>query len=170
MHILQEYKVFWGGYSQVQVEVLLMEKVSCNHYDYYHLLSGADLPIKSNEYIDEFFEQYNGYEFLAFYKQNAETKRRYKCKFQNEFFTFLERILLVLQIFLRVDRMKKHPQLEIQYGSNWFDIMNSAVSYILSNKQLIEDVFRYTNCAEELLIKSIKRWEKKHDICNCWDT
>lgn len=51
-------KVYWGDISQVQVEYLLFETaLSHGPYAYYHLLSGTDLPIKSQDYIHAFFQQ-----------------------------------------------------------------------------------------------------------------
>ena len=35
--IFQEYEVFWGGFSSVQVELFLFEKAYALQYDYYHL-------------------------------------------------------------------------------------------------------------------------------------
>ena len=55
--------VKWGSYSQIHCEmVLLKEAVKCEHA-YYHLLSGMDLPIKSQDDIHAFFEKYDGLEF-----------------------------------------------------------------------------------------------------------
>ena len=60
VYFFQEYEVFWGGFSQVQVELFLFEKAYQQKYDYYHLISGADLPLKSNRKIDTFFEKNQG--------------------------------------------------------------------------------------------------------------
>lgn len=48
--------VYWGDLSQVEVEYRLFEAALQNGpYAYYHLLSGVDLPIKTQDYIHEFF-------------------------------------------------------------------------------------------------------------------
>lgn len=171
--IYQEYKVYWGSFELVQTELLLFENAHANKYDYYHLISGADLPIKSKQYIDSFFEKNNGYEFVHFdmeerLKKDHEIgrrtrlyhflqnyRRRYKIGALNSFFTFVERVLLVVQIVLKVDRMKKYPDFRVKYGSQWVSITDSLVNYILSQKDFIGSVFRYTNCADELFIQSL---------------
>ena len=66
VEIYSEYKVYWGSFELVQVELLLFKKALEKHYDYYHLISGADLPIKPKSYIDEFFEKNSGFEFVHF--------------------------------------------------------------------------------------------------------
>mgnify|MGYP002245793519 CR=1 FL=1 len=59
-------EVYWGDISQVQVEYLLFETaLSHGSYAYYHLLSGTDLPIKSQDYIHAFFQQNAGKEFVG---------------------------------------------------------------------------------------------------------
>ena len=61
-------EVYWGDISQVQVEYLLFETaLSHGSYAYYHLLSGTDLPIKSQDYIHAFFQQNAGKEFVGFW-------------------------------------------------------------------------------------------------------
>lgn len=82
LYIFQEYEVFWGGFSQVHVETYLFEKAHALKYDYYHLISGADLPLKSNKEIDAFFEQHKGTEFILYdedkLKNDPEITRRAK--------------------------------------------------------------------------------------------
>lgn len=50
--IEKSIKVYWGDISLVKAEYLLFETALKNGtYVYYHLLSGTDLPIKSQDYI-----------------------------------------------------------------------------------------------------------------------
>lgn len=171
LHIDQKYKVYWGGYSQVQVELFLFEKAQEVGYDYYHLLSGADLPLKTNSEIHRFFEENKGKQFIEYdedkllndpeidrrtryyhYLQNY--RRRYSRKVLNDFFTFCERVSLVMQIIFQINRIKKLDW-EIKYGSNWVSITDELVKVILSNKEKIEKVFSCTNCADELFVQTI---------------
>ena len=66
--IIQKHSVTWGGHSQINCEMTLLKKAldSGNNYDYLHIISGVDLPIKPIKYINDFFEQNNGKEFLYF--------------------------------------------------------------------------------------------------------
>lgn len=167
----QEFPVFWGGFSQVQVELFLFEKACINHYDYYHLLSGADLPIKGNKEIDNFFELNKGKEFISYNDKalldNSEIsrrtkyyhffqnyRRRYKQKYKNIFFTFLERVSLVLQIIFRVNRIR-NLDWKIKYGSQWVSITDDLVCTLLKYKEKINKVFSYTNCSDELFIQTV---------------
>ena len=51
----------------------LLESAIGGNYDYYHLLTGVDLPLKSNDEIDQFFRQNNGAEFISFDREANET-------------------------------------------------------------------------------------------------
>ena len=51
LHIYSLYKVYWGDISQTKCELFLIGQAVQKYHDYYHLLSGHDMPIKSNKYI-----------------------------------------------------------------------------------------------------------------------
>lgn len=167
----QEYEVFWGGYSQVEVEMYLMDKAHQKGYDYYHIISGADLLLKSNSEIHDFFEKHKGLEFVDINDKKMHSdpeikrrtklyhflqnyRRRYKVEFVNEIFTFLERLCLVLQIIVGINRTKTLDW-KIKYGSNWVSITNSLVEVVLREKDKISKVFSYTNCADELFVQTV---------------
>ena len=60
--------VSWGGVSIMRSELaLLKEATSSGEYDYYHLLSGMDLPIKDQDTIHAFFDAHSGTEFINFW-------------------------------------------------------------------------------------------------------
>lgn len=173
IEIYCEYKVYWGSFELVQTELLLFQKARERCYDYYHLISGTDMPIKSQEHINRFFEEHKGLEFVHFdteerlkidheigrrthlYHFLQNYRRRYKIQFFNSVFTFLERVLLLVQMAIGVDRLKKYPEFVIKYGSQWVSITGDLVSYILSQQEMIYRIFKYTNCADELFIQSI---------------
>ena len=78
LDVFSEVDVRWGDYSQIECEYALFERASSKgRYDYYHILSGVDLPIKSNQYIYDFFEANKGKEFIDAYPfERAEVERK----------------------------------------------------------------------------------------------
>lgn len=57
--IISDYKVNWGGRSQFVVTISLM-RLALSHpvkMDYFHLISGQDFPLRSNQVFDRFFEK-----------------------------------------------------------------------------------------------------------------
>ena len=70
-------RVYWGDYSMVKAEYLLFEAaVSHGPYLYYHLLSGVDLPIKNQAYIQQFFQDNQGKEFIDYLVKPAKAPLR----------------------------------------------------------------------------------------------
>lgn len=51
IYFVNRIKCNWGGFSLVKAELNLLEEATKNNYRYYHLLSGQDLPIKSQNEI-----------------------------------------------------------------------------------------------------------------------
>ena len=57
--------------SQIDVELLLMSRALQHaQYDYFHIISGTHLPIKSNEYIQQYFETHHGKEIMHLWEED----------------------------------------------------------------------------------------------------
>lgn len=170
MSIFSPFEINWGGYSQCRAELFLMKKAKeKDNYRYYHLLSGVDLPLHNQNYIHDFFQQHDGYEFLAFVgkeiseKVKPEERMKYYYLFSDinitnkllkKAFHFLNRILLFVQRKVGINRIKKE-RLIIGYGTNWFSITCELVDYILSKKVDIERLFSKSFCCDEVFIHTL---------------
>lgn len=162
--------VYWGHTSQVEVEFLLLRTASQNGpYTYYHLLSGCDLPLKSQTEIHDFFQKNEGREFIAYWnsrndKKDALRKVRYYYIFNrykkrapfllHTLTTPIRNILLIAQKAIGLNRFRKCP-LEIKKGSNWFSITEKCCQYVLSREKQIKSMFRYTLCPDEIFLHTI---------------
>ena len=54
---LPRMNIYWAGYSQIDAYLRLIETSSEKNYDYYHFLQGSDFPLKTKEYVNDFFEK-----------------------------------------------------------------------------------------------------------------
>ena len=127
-------KVYWGDISQVQVEYLLFETaLSHGPYAYYHLLSGTDLPIKSQDYIHAFFQQNAGKEFVGFWQDAAHQRDLERKVFRYYFFT---------------KRLKDKEHL--LHG-----ITALIRNLILAVQKISHYRRKYTLCADEIFIQTI---------------
>lgn len=169
VHIYSKYKIYWGDYSMVEAEIFLFEESSKIGYDYYHLISGLDLPIKPMNYIKDFFEKNNGKEFVSceesFSKQSQVGRRakyyyhlqKYR-KNSNNIIAFIinlfNKIDIFIQMILRINRLKSE-NIQLMAGSQWVSITNDFVIYLLKKKNLIKKLFVCTNCSDELFIHTI---------------
>lgn len=155
----------WGGMSQITTELILLD-AACKTglYDYYHLISGQDLPLKSQDEIHNFFRKERGKEFLRFYSEDFGSKSRVQyywllqesCGRGNTIstlpFKILQLLLVTVQKVLHVNRGKN---IRFQKGSNWFSITDSFARYVLSKKVWIQKTFRFSFCADEIFMQTI---------------
>ena len=118
--------VRWGHSSLVACELkLLTAAANKQAYEFYHLLSGADLPLYTQELIHSFFDVHAGEIFLAFdnFVSKAERDRvalyhpfvgrkgRHRSLSENAKFA-LDVALEKLQGFLRIDRIPAGIEIE----------------------------------------------------------
>lgn len=152
----------WGDYSLVEVELMLMDAASSNFtYAYYHILSGVDFPIATQDEIHDFFNNHVGKEFIGF--ANHATRDELEWRSQH-FFLFSRMfqsknpfIRLIRRLFADIQTMlgfRRYPK-EIKKGCQWCSITNDFVVFLLSNKAFIRKYFNYTYCPDELFIQTL---------------
>lgn len=158
--------VRWGHSSLVVCELkLLTAAVNKQAYEFYHLLSGADLPLYTQELIHSFFDVHAGEIFLAFdnFVSKAERDRvalyhpfvgrrgRHRSLSENAKFA-LDVALEKLQGFLRIDRIP--AGIEIKKGSQWFSIPDGLACDVVNHSEEIMRMCRYSNCADEVFLQT----------------
>lgn len=166
--------VKWGSYSQIHCEMVLLKEAVKSEHAYYHLLSGMDLPIKSQDEIHSFFEAYEGLEFvdedLPQINEAALSRVRYSHRFYGkagsvkDVFGALE---TKGQQLLGVDRTKKYSDIIFQKGRNWFSITHGLAKLVIEKENWIREVFGQSVCGDELFLQTVARnspFAKK--ICN----
>ena len=162
----ERINVTWGDFSQIKTEIVLLNTaLACENpekpYRYFHLISGSDLPIQSNDDIHRFFEENDGREFIHFTHSVATSgdvsRLRYYHLFRGKR-TFIRKLLgqitLRLQILLHINRLKKMG-IRVQKGSNWFSITGDFAHYIAENYQKYEKIFRYSYCGDETFVQTM---------------
>ncbi|SHI82400.1 beta-1,6-N-acetylglucosaminyltransferase [Parasporobacterium paucivorans] len=164
--IVTRTSVTWGGYSQINCEFQLIKRaVEYFTYDYLHLLSGVDLPIKSQDEIHDFFSRNSGNEYMEIVASESQNEIEKRCKYYWLFQEQLARhekmniyrvinwIGIKMQQFLKVKRIPEN--IKIKKGANWFSITGELAKYIISQEKNIEKWFRHSVCADELFIQTI---------------
>lgn len=166
LYFIKRTNTKWGGYSQIKCILSLLRSATEKGYDYYHYLSGVDLPLKSQDDIHAFFERNTGREFVHFdnkvCRKSYMDRIRYYYFFQDRPNSRLGRLMikcihksmLMVQKVLGVDRLKNN-KLQIQKGADWFSITDSLARYILSEEDLIERMFKYTSLGVEMFIQTL---------------
>lgn len=160
----------WGGYSQIRYELSLLKEATKKYHDYYHLISGVDLPIKSHKEILDFFDKNFGKEFIEFDDEYEKEKIEYRIRYYHflqdkvgkrrgiigKFLYNIERIIVKIQKILRINRIKNCEEYFYK-GTNWFSITHDLAVYIVNKEKQIRSQYKYTYCADEVFLHTIVR-------------
>lgn len=66
IYFVDRISVNWGGGTLIRATLKLLENSTSKYrYQYYHLLSGQDFPLKSQDEIHRFFDIHDGLEFIS---------------------------------------------------------------------------------------------------------
>jgi hypothetical protein len=165
---MKKYKVYWGGYSQILAVHYLLKKAFEKRYDRYILISGQDLPIKSNKQIKDFFKD-NKAEYIDIGKrvnedENQEIMERLTKYWPNWFHRGKNMALKMLfrlqySLYMIYSILRPRPvDYEFYKGANWFNITHTCVEQILhyleSNPKYLSR-YKWTHCADELFYQTI---------------
>ena len=156
--------VRWGDFSQIECELELYQYAyNYGKYEYFHLLSGVDLPIKNNKYIHDFFYKNRGKEFIGI-DNNSTLQREIGNKvllyhiltpyYKNyKLAEKLDNIFTKVQVFAKIHR----PQYYTCYrkGTNWASLSERCVAFLLNKHNEIYKNFKHTKCADEIYKQTI---------------
>ncbi len=145
MFIARSCKCVWGGYK------------------YYHLISGNDLPIKTQNQIHEFLDN-KDYEFIGIFPQEIWYSLR-RVKYYHPFthnkyyrkhkeLKILDLALEYIQRLFKVNRLK-NTDIKIIDGWNWFTITDNFAKYVLSKRDFIKKTFSKTIASDEMIMQTM---------------
>ena len=164
IYFVKRIAVSWGAFSQIKCEMELLKSAVSGSYQYYHLISGADLPLKKQSEIHNFFEKNNGCEYVQFDSETVDNNVFERLKFYYPFqeyyvskgkiVRFIANKLLGIQKRLKINRLRK-SNLVLQKGPNWFSITHELAQYILSCDKQINTMFKWTSCCDEVFVQTI---------------
>ena len=161
VYFTERVSVSWGGYSQIEAEMILFKAASKrDSYYFYHLISGVDLPLLSQQRIHDFFNDYKDYSFLTFMniEDNGEDINRFKYYHLFESFTYRTLPGAVGKLAFKIYR-----NLEV-----WIQKLFRVNRYKLFKKESdIEKMFRKSFLSDEIFIPMILNKELKD--CNVYD-
>lgn len=166
---IKRYNIRWAGYSGIQCELELLKAAISKSYEYYHLLSGVDLPLKSQNEIHEFFEQNKGKEFVSYDRSQIEpsvlNRIKYYYFFQDIYgrnrknpimvgLYALDKCLEKLQKCMKINRIKDE-KICWQKGPNWFSITHDFAQYVIEKEDWIKKFFSFSVSGDEIFLQTI---------------
>lgn len=168
----------WGDPSQIDTEYALF-RAAFRDPDIlrFHLLSGADFPLKSQDEMHSFFQNYPDSEFIDFegseegddnklrkeiYKKchlyhfflpSIKDRNRIKAKALN----FIRRVFMLMQMIVKTNRQFSLGTL--YKGSQWGSFTRSFVAKLLEKEDIVKKEFQKTHCCDEIYKQTIAKAE-----------
>jgi hypothetical protein len=171
VYFLKRLSGSWGtpGLADIQLEFYkTATKNAC--YEYYHLLSGVCLPLKTQDEIHDFFDRNAGKEFVHFAAKPPVADYIYKRYSLYHFFlkyvrgkgifrkalfgVIGEKISVTIQELLKIDRQADIRNV-LSYGSNWSSVTNDLAVYAAEHIEEITRRTRYTFAADECILQTL---------------
>lgn len=155
----ERINVSWGGVSIMRSELALLKQATADgRHDYYHLISGLDLPIKTQKQIHSFFDAHQGTEFINLWKFKKSTRTRfhYYTVFPEGEGRFATRIVnhifkgLQMAVGYRINK-----DIDFRFGSQWFSITDALARYVVEHEEWLECVFRKTSTCDEIFLPTL---------------
>lgn len=172
--------VHWGDVSMIEAEYNLFDEANKQKkYDYYHLISGVDLPIQSTQRINQFFIENEGKEFIGFSNnisaEEINKRVQYYHLFPHSFqkytgfVNFLKRSIRYGFIQIqKVFNIKRNPDVAFKKGTQWISVTHEFVKYLISQKKWVLKNFQNTYCGDEIFVQTLC-WNSKF-IDKVYDT
>lgn len=164
--IQNRVRVYWGGFSQIEATFRLLESAYSFHRNqrecYFHLISGLDFPIKSNYFINNWFNENYGIQFIEYNQLPYSNWVNNGGIDRVKYYWFIDGI--DSKVYSKFYLLQKQLNITNKYysdkafyfgGSQWWSITKECVKYLLDvvdDGALLEE-FRYTYSPDELFFQ-----------------
>jgi len=156
----------WGTSSMMRCELMMFEAATNKaKYAYYHLISGADLPLKNQDHIHQYFADRQGYEFVGY--GNDADKYQYRIQryhlltpwvgrmqTKTGFVGLLTKIERKIQNFQVNHNVVRYKGKHFSKGSQWVSITDALARSLVSHKHELESMYRFSANADESFIQT----------------
>lgn len=152
-------KIIWGQFSQVDCELRLLSVASKGHFDYYHLISGVDMPLHTVEQMNEILKKNPSVEYIHFDAPQVTLSDYERAKYyhilpgREHWKRKINGVGVKLQRMMRIDRLKG-KNIILQKGANWFSITDHLVQSIIRDEPEIRKMFRWSFCGDEIFLQT----------------
>ena len=168
--------IFWGGFSSIVATMDALEKALSYNCDRYVLLQGADYPLHTNEYIDEFFKKHKDVEFLKAYNiTKSKRKISYMKCWGYHIYDGVDRNKKCIKTFIArgfeaINKLgikyrkgyyfdkNENKRYDVYWGWGHFALTKRCVQYVLEaykNKKGFNKYFSHTFPADETYLQTL---------------
>lgn len=151
-YLLESSNVVWGGYSMVQAELNGMNYMLSVHadWDFFINLSGQDLPLHSQQYIQEYLSQHKGQNFIKVADQLLErpdTMNRIENHYTEDDIGLKE----------LTHKRAYMPGITPYIGGQWMILTRDSCQFLCNSNEVekFEDYYANTLIADESFFQTV---------------
>jgi hypothetical protein len=150
-------KVNWGGFSQVRATLALLTAALKAELQFHRfcLLSGADFPIKSKDYIRQALD--SSQEFMRIDRRLGPKDHHSHCGNVRAYW-FMDTPALVKDRLSGRIKRRPYEGITLYHGAQWWALTRNCVDYILqflAGHPEYLSYFKYALCPDEIFFQSI---------------
>ncbi len=172
--------VRWGRVSQIEATLALFEEIK-GDYQYVHLISGLDFPVKSPMDFIEFFKKNQGKQYIQSNPLPEKSTWSWGgmdrvCVYHpqmiinrptNKFWKFIRVCWREFVMRTKIFKRKNYPVPKFYGGSSWFSLTGDCVQWIkeyLNQHPEYLHFFKNTVCGDEVFFSTIVRYSPFADF------
>ena len=153
-------KIYWGDWGTIQATLNGFDVILPGGYDYVNVISGQDFPVKSAEYIYNYFNERKGTEFITCdFIEGAWSDVAPRIE---EYHLINWRIPGKFRLGKLITRILPPRVFPLNYQvvgrANWFSLTNKAASYavgfLMANPKMV-NYFKYCWGADEFIFSTV---------------
>lgn len=164
VHIYKKYRICWGSYNHLlAILFLLREAMKYSDINYFHIISGSDLPVKKIEDYDKFENNQQIYMEHLKLPQDLNFLRRYQygTRFPNmdQRARLVKIVNQVYQVFKRPNKLLggTFTDSQIYKGLIWLSLPRNAVEYVFKYNEkndFLKNIY-HVSLPEEIFFQTI---------------
>ena len=157
-----KYVCCWAGFNNLLAYVELLRIAHANHHEYYHILSGEDLPVRTYAEIEQFF-QGNDKIYISFHQaKDALWEERYYIFVNKDphkrLYATLNKLSIGVQKLIGIRRTRIGSETQMYKGYIFGSLPHDAVAYVVqyvdANPAFMKDLAT-TFISEEFFLQTI---------------
>lgn len=159
--------VHWGAFSMVEAELSLLGTASRDPHAYYHLISGADLPLVDQDTLRAYFHAHQGREFIHYAGEAQDRSSEHRvtrrhlfarrggpARSQVPMAAAMDRVWSKVQAVGNVDQVRRSGATP-RKGSQWFSITHELARYVVDHEPWIRRTFRHSVIPDEFFLQTL---------------
>lgn len=181
--MLPRIPIYWGDVTQIKAELKLLECATQTfNYSYYHLVSGLDLPLVTQDEMHRFFDSHPNKEFIGYNKffhsslldfikikirdrkkiggkkllNKYKTTNMLSARVRNHFFKkSYRKNTFILNMYRKFENnfLFLFPQdKNISFASQWVSIDNDLATCLVESKEKIIDKYKNGVLVDEIFL------------------